>query len=265
MFYHMKIGVTGISSWIEKNKTRDEVLLQFICPYVNREVTVWDGRIFNMASCGYLMVFESDKPVDSDWPLKKADYSEEGKTEPEWNYEYDVAKKLKEVAKDVTQELYREAIGMLESGTYRELRAVLTRDAKGRDSFFVCPFDNKDVDHNYSFVIKPSVEKHQFRIQRADEISNTQTITESIVSAIGRARFIVADLTDAKPNCYYEVGYAHAIGKPVIILAKTGTTRHFDLAAHNWTHWDTYEDLKAKLDKRIDGVLSELGLLDQQR
>lgn len=265
MFYHMKIGVTGISSWIEKNKTRDEVLLQFVCPYVNREVTICDGSIFNMASCGNLVVFESDRPIDSDWPLKRADYIKEGKTEPGWDYEYDIAKKLKEFARDVTLELYREAIGMIDSGKYREVRTVLGEQAKGRESFFVCPFDNKAVDHNYSFVIKPCVEKHQFSIHRADEISNTRTITETILSAINRARFIIADLTEERPNCYYEVGYGHAIGKPVMILAKTGTARHFDLAAHNWTYWDTYEDLKTKLEKRIEGVLSELGLLDQRK
>jgi nucleoside 2-deoxyribosyltransferase len=130
----------------------------------------------------------------------------------------------------------------------------------GREVFFICPFGNAEVDHNYEFVVKPVVEKYGFTMQRADEISNTQTITQTIVSAINRARFVVADLTEARPNCYYEVGYAHAIGKPVVVLAKTGSERHFDLAAYNWTHWDTYKDLKPKLEKRVDGVLAEIGL-----
>lgn len=262
MFYHMNIGITGVTSWLEKNKTRDEVLLEFICPYINQEVTVWDGQIFNMASCGHLTVFESDRPIDSDWPVSKASYVKEGKTEVEWNYHSDIAKKLRDVAKDVTEELYREAIGLIETGKYREQRKLLVQEMRGSESFFICPFDNKEIDHNYEFVIKPCVEKHRFSIHRANEISDTRTITETIISAINRARFVIAELTEAKPNCYYEVGYAHAIGKPVIIIAKTGTTRHFDLAAHNWTHWDTYEDLKPKIEKRINGVLSEIGILD---
>jgi hypothetical protein len=255
----MRIGITGLSFWLVENKTRDQVLLEFICPYVNREVTVWNGVIFNMASCGNLTVFETELPVDSDWPLKKADYLEKDKTELKWNYNYDKCDKLKEVAKDVTQEMYREAISLIESGKYCELRDLIVQQVRGKESFFICPFDNKEIDHNYEFVIKPCVEKHQFSIQRADEITHTQTITETIISAINKARFIIADLTEAKPNCYYEVGYAHAVGKPVIIIAKNGTARHFDLVAHNWTYWDTYEDLKPKIEKRIDGVLSELG------
>ncbi len=124
-------------------------------------------------------------------------------------------------------------------------------------AFFICPFGNEDVDHNYEFVIKPIVEKHQFSIRRADEISHTTKITDVIVSAINEARFVIADLTEAKPNCYYEVGYAHAIGKPVIIIAKTDTERHFDLAAHKWTYWDDYKDLKKKIDVEINELLSE--------
>lgn len=265
MFYHLNIHVTAISSWIEKNKTRDEVLLQFVCPYINREVTLLNDTIFNMSSLGYLSVFESDKPIDSDWPLRKSDYVKKGETEPTYNYEQDIVVKLKAEAKDVTQEIYREAVDLIDSGKYRELRAVLVQEGKGKESFFICPFDNKEVDHNYLYVIKPSVEKHQFAIHRADELSNTQTITDTIISAINRARFVIADLTEARQNCYYEVGYAHAMAKPVIILAKTGTPRHFDLAAHSWTHWDTYEDLKHKMDKRIEGVLTELGLYGLRR
>ena len=256
----MKLSVTGVTSWLERNKTRDEALLQFICPYVNREITIWDGMIFNMSSCGYLQVYQTDKPVDSDWPIKRSDYIDEGKSEPRWEYESDLIAALRKAGTDVTQEMYREAVVLIESGTYREQRASLLEQDLGREVFFVCPFGNDEVDHNYEYVIKPLIEKHAMVIQRADEISNTQTITQKIISAVNRARFVVADLTEARPNCYYEVGYAHAIGKPVVILAKTGTNRHFDLAAHDWTHWDTYEDLKPKLERRIGGVLSELGL-----
>jgi hypothetical protein len=258
MFYHASIGVTGITSWLEKNKTRDEVLRQIVCPYINREITLWDGRLFNMASFGYITIFASDKPVDSDWPLKKTDYIKEGKTEPNYQYEWDIQKELAILGKDVTEEFYREAITFVQSGKYRELRRILTEAEKGKTAFFICTFGNTEVDHNYEFVIKPSVERYQFRIQRADEISHTRTITDAIMSAINQSRFIIADLTDERPNCYYEVGYAHAIGKPVIILAKDGTPRHFDLAAHKWTHWSDYKDLKLKLDKELQGVFTEL-------
>lgn len=258
MFYHAIIGVTGVISWLEENKTREDILTGLICPYINREVTMWDGRLFNMASYGNVRIIKTDKPIDSDWPLKKSDYIKEGKDKSSYDYEWDRQKKLEEVGEDVTEEFYREAISLLESGKYTELRRSLAEKEKGNTSFFICPFDNEEVDHNYEFVVKPCVEKIHYQIQRADEISHTRTITDVIISAINHARFVIADLTEEKPNCYYEVGYAHSIGKPVVILAKEGTPRHFDLAAHKWNYWTEYRDLKPKLEKELQGVLSEL-------
>jgi nucleoside 2-deoxyribosyltransferase len=60
---------------------------------------------------------------------------------------------------------------------------------------------------------------------------------ERIKEEIFRARFIVADLTDERPSCYFEVGYAEALGRPVIPLASkesvmepgAGTKIHFDI------------------------------------
>jgi len=85
------------------------------------------------------------------------------------------------------------------------------------------------------------------------------TITDVILSSINRSRFLVADLTDAKPNCYYEVGYAHALRKPVIILAKEGTTRHFDISTYKWNYWIDYKDLKPKFEAELKAVLLSLG------
>jgi nucleoside 2-deoxyribosyltransferase len=67
----------------------------------------------------------------------------------------------------------------------------------------------------------------------------------------------VADLTGERPNSYYETGFAHALGKPVILLAQTGTSRHFDIAGYQWHYWNTSEDLKPKFDKVLLGVLIE--------
>ena len=255
----------GWTSW-EKNRIRDDVPAKIVCPYINREVTILDGVIFNMFSYGNMRVYETDRPVDSDWPVKKSKYFDEIREhksntfEQKFNYEEALTDELSKVAKDVTEEFYREAIIFIENGQYKELRKQILEQEKGRHSFFVCPFENPDVDHNYEYVIKPTIKQYHFDIQRADEISHTGTITEVIISAINRSRFIVADLTEEKPNCYYEVGYAHSIGKPVIIIAKEGTTRHFDLSAHKWTYWSDYKDLKGKFEKELQGVVKGLGI-----
>ncbi len=36
---------------------------------------------------------------------------------------------------------------------------------------------------------------------------------------IEKADFIIADLTDERPSCYFEAGYAEALKKPIIYIA----------------------------------------------
>lgn len=127
---------------------------------------------------------------------------------------------------------------------------------KKNTRFFVCPFDDAEIDHNYEYVIKPTVEKYQYKIQRVDEISHTGLITTEILNAISKSDFIVADLTNEKPNCYYEIGFAHALGKSVIILAKEGTKQHFDISGYKWIFWKDYKDLKIKFEKELNELLN---------
>lgn len=43
------------------------------------------------------------------------------------------------------------------------------------------------------------------------------------------ARLIVADCTHRNPNVFYEIGLAHAIGKPTILLTQKSQDVPFDL------------------------------------
>ena len=41
-----------------------------------------------------------------------------------------------------------------------------------------------------------------------------------------RASVVVADLTLERPSCYYELGIAHGVGLPTVIIAESGTAIH---------------------------------------
>lgn len=71
----------------------------------------------------------------------------------------------------------------------------------------------------YGDVIKPTCEKFGFDVVRADDIYNSGLIIQDIVRSIRESSFVIADITPDNPNVFYEVGYAHGIGKTTILLS----------------------------------------------
>lgn len=94
---------------------------------------------------------------------------------------------------------------------------------------------------NIYTTIKNSASNAGYRAERVDNIAGSQTIDSKIFEYIEKAEIIVADLSYERPNCYYELGYAKALGKEMIIIAKQGTKIHFDVE-----HYDnfTYENAR---------------------
>lgn len=97
--------------------------------------------------------------------------------------------------------------------------------------FVLMPFSNEFRD-TYEFGIKLACKSARVTCQRVDEQDFDETILQRIFSEIKRADAIIADMSGRNPNVFYEVGFAHALQKRVILITKCADDIPFDLTQH---------------------------------
>ena len=98
------------------------------------------------------------------------------------------------------------------------------------DSCFVMqPFAAPLGDY-YDKIYRPAIEKAGLRPVRADaEIFATGKIMDQVWNGINAAKVLVAELTTRNPNVFYELGLAHAMKKPVVLVSAKEDDVPFDL------------------------------------
>jgi len=74
---------------------------------------------------------------------------------------------------------------------------------------------------------------------------------QRIINGIRTSAFVIADVSEDRPNVFYELGYAQGLKKKVVVTARTGTKLPFDISDVPVIFWDEQQDLKSKLRKRI--------------
>jgi hypothetical protein len=122
--------------------------------------------------------------------------------------------------------------------------------------FVAMPF-TKEMDDAYS-AIKAECEQLGLEPERVDEKVGSGVIIKDITDLIEKAEFIIFDLSKERPNVYYELGYAHGVGneaEDILLLAKEGTTIHFDVAPFRIQFYHSTEHLRTIVSESLKQMI----------
>lgn len=96
-------------------------------------------------------------------------------------------------------------------------------------------------------------------LRRSDNYVEKDDILSNIILLIVQSEFIVANIDGRNPNVYYELGIAHAIGKPTILISKSKGALGdvgFDIRQKRIILYETDDDLDNKLMYQISMLKS---------
>lgn len=123
--------------------------------------------------------------------------------------------------------------------------------------FVLMPF-RPEFDDIYEFGIKGAAKKVGAYAERVDEQLYREGILERIYNQINKADVIVADMTGQNPNVFYEVGYAHALGKIVLLMTKDADDIPFDLKHRpHIVYGGKINKLKNELSRQLKWAIGE--------
>jgi len=109
-----------------------------------------------------------------------------------------------------------------------------------QDVFVAMPFDPA-LRRVYTHIARVCKEL-SLSLARGDDFFTTHAVMADVWGAIQNARIIVADCTQRNPNVFYEMGIAHTLAKPVVLVSQRDEDIPFDLhpirriSYHNTPH-----------------------------
>jgi hypothetical protein len=165
---------------------------------------------------------------------------------------------------------------------FRDSAGQLKQDVLflGPERLYAPPKDRADPRKPSCFIVMPfsqewSTDVHRIlaracqaagvRPVRGDDLFTPTDILEDIWQSINAADFVIADITGRNPNVLYELGIAHTLAKPVLILSQEAADIPIDLATRRVILYgqkaDAWrEDLARMIQEAIAKVVEDYGL-----
>jgi hypothetical protein len=120
---------------------------------------------------------------------------------------------------------------------------------------FVATQFSEPFDRIWGQVIKQAVSDEGFHPIRVDEVVGPDAILADIKRHVAEAAVVIAEITPRNPNVFYEIGYADALHKPLILLAQKGTPLPFDISGYRTIFYEDVIGGEVLLTEKLRGHL----------
>ena len=129
--------------------------------------------------------------------------------------------------------------------------------------FVIQPFDGGKFDKRFKDTFEPAIRDADLEPYRVDQDPKVQVPIDAIEKGIREAALCFADVTTDNPNVWYELGYAFAANRPVIMVcANDRTDFPFDIQHRTVIRYGTdsrsdFDVLRDKITTRAKALMSQ--------
>lgn len=130
--------------------------------------------------------------------------------------------------------------------------------------FIMQPFDKGVYDKRYEDIFIPAIEAADLEPYRVDRDPGVSIPIDDIQTGIKNSDVCLAEITTDNPNVWFELGFAIASFKEVVLICSSErkTRFPFDVQHRNITRYKTesprdFEQLKEEITKRLIAILEK--------
>jgi hypothetical protein len=141
----------------------------------------------------------------------------------------------------------------------RQTVSLAEKIVTSREVFVIMSFKTDPQYKDLYAAIQRTCSASDYIARRVDESNLSKRIIPEITRQISQCAFVIADISEDRPNVYYELGFADGLGKEVIVVAREGTKLPFDVNDVPVLLWSSFTDFEVQLKKRVEDIGSRQG------
>jgi hypothetical protein len=130
--------------------------------------------------------------------------------------------------------------------------------------FVIQPFDKERFDKRYQDIFYPAISKADLEPYRIDEDMSVRVPIDDIEKGILESAICFAEITTDNPNVWYELGYAFACNKDVVMVCSDERQgkfpfdiQHRHIITYKTSSKSDFETLEGAITRKIKALLQK--------